>query len=99
MRASASDTVVSDLIENRLEALARSLLLDTGRSTAQSAFQPTRLAARMVGEQVVDAQPRMSPIQKDNPLDSLDSLNLPDLNLDESNPFEVEPVPSGHHDA
>ena len=61
VRASASDAVVSDLIEHRLQALARSLLLDTDRSTAQSAFQPTRLAARMASEQVVDAQPRMSP--------------------------------------
>ncbi len=60
VRASASDAVVSDLIEHRLEAIARSLLLDTGRSSAQSAFQPSRLAARMASEQVVDAQPRMS---------------------------------------
>ncbi|MDO9279922.1 MAG: FliH/SctL family protein [Polaromonas sp.] len=59
VRASASDAVVSDLIEHRLEALARSLLLDTGRSAAQSAFQPSRLSARMASEQVVDAQPRM----------------------------------------
>jgi flagellar biosynthesis/type III secretory pathway protein FliH len=61
VRASASDAVVSDLVEHRLEAIARSLLLDTGRSSAQSAFQPSRLAARMASEQVVDAQPRMSP--------------------------------------
>ena len=60
VRASASDAVVSDLIEHRLEAMARSLLLDTDRSSAQSAFQPSRLAARMASEQVVDAQPRMS---------------------------------------
>ena len=61
VRASASDAVLSDLIEHRLEALARSLLLDTSRSSAQSAFQPNRLAARMASEQVVDAQPRMPP--------------------------------------
>ena len=137
VRASASDAVVSDLIEHRLESIARSLLLDTPRSSAQSAFQPSRLAARMAGEQVVDAQPRMSPapapesqrsfeadleMSPESSLDvsdtledefsepftwnasensapqglkdmSLDALDLPDLNLDESNPD-----PSGHHD-
>ncbi|MFT6698425.1 MAG: flagellar biosynthesis/type III secretory pathway protein FliH, partial [Polaromonas sp.] len=61
VRVSASDAVVSDLIEHRLEALARSLLLETDRSSAQSAFQPSRLAARMASAQVVDAQPRMPP--------------------------------------
>jgi len=60
VRASASDAVVSDLIEHRLEALARGLLLDTGRSSAQSAFQPSRMSARMASEEVVDAQPRMA---------------------------------------
>ncbi len=60
VRASASDAVVSDLIEHRLEALARAMLLDTGRSSAQSAFQPSRLSARMASEEVVDAQPRMA---------------------------------------
>ena len=62
VRASASDAVVSDLIEHRLEVLARGLLLDSTRGMAQSAFQPSRMAARMSGErEVVDAQPRMSP--------------------------------------
>ena len=62
VRASASDAVVSDLIEHRLEVLARGLLLDSTRGMAQSAFQPSRMAARMSCErEVVDAQPRMSP--------------------------------------
>ena len=62
VRASASDAVVSDLIEHRLEVLARGLLLDSTRGMAQSAFQPSRMAARTSGErEVVDAQPRMSP--------------------------------------
>ena len=62
VRASASDAVVSDLIENRLEVLARGLLLDSHRGMAQSAFQPSRMAARMANErEVVDAQPRMTP--------------------------------------
>jgi flagellar biosynthesis/type III secretory pathway protein FliH len=58
VRASASDTGVSDLIENRLDAMARALLLDPVRGMAQSAFQPDRLATRLPGSrQVVDAQP------------------------------------------
>ena len=62
VRASASDAVVSDLIENRLEVLARGLLLDSTRGMAQSAFQPSRMAARMANDrEVVDAQPRMTP--------------------------------------
>ena len=86
VRASASDAVVSDLIEHRLEALARSLLLDTSRSTAQSAFQPNRLAARMASEQVVDAQPRMppaaAPAAAPAPTPAFDvPFDLPDLNL------------------
>lgn len=77
VRASASDAVVSDLIEHRLEAIARSLLLETGRSSAQSAFQPSRLAARMASEQVVDAQPRMAPAPAfvpESPVDNVDTL-------------------------
>jgi flagellar biosynthesis/type III secretory pathway protein FliH len=117
VRVSASDAVVSDLIEHRLEALARSLLLETDRSSAQSAFQPSRLAARMASAQVVDAQPRMPPAPdsqrtfeevpeavdeeftepfiwhaSDNAESkpaghqemSLDGMDLPNLNLDES---------------
>lgn len=60
VRVSASDAVVSDLIEHRLASIARSLLLDTDRSSAQSAFQPSRVAVRMATAQVVDAQPRMA---------------------------------------
>lgn len=96
VRASASDAVVSDLIEHRLEGMARSLLLETERSSAQSAFQPNRLADRVASAQVVDAQPRMSPERKDIDLDSLD---LPDLNLDEPNPFDVPPDTADLHDA
>jgi hypothetical protein len=62
VRASASDAVVSDLIENRLEVLARGLLLDSNGGMANSAFQPSRMAARMANDrEVVDAQPRMTP--------------------------------------
>ena len=119
VRVSASDAVVSDLIEHRLEAIARSLLLDADRSSAQSAFQPSRLAARMASAQVVDAQPRIPPApdsqrtfeevpeavddefsepftwQASDDAESkpaghqkmsLDGMDLPNLNLDESEP-------------
>jgi len=79
VRVSASDAVVSDLIEHRLEAIARSLLLDTGRSSAQSAFQPSRLAARMASEQVVDAQPRMASATLDDELSEPFTWNASDV--------------------
>jgi flagellar biosynthesis/type III secretory pathway protein FliH len=90
VRASASDAVVSDLIENRLEVLARGLLLDSVRGMAQSAFQPSRMAARMAGErQVVDAQPRMTPAPAptrsfDTPVmqDGDDLPEMPDFDSD-----------------
>jgi flagellar biosynthesis/type III secretory pathway protein FliH len=88
VRASASDAVVSDLIEHRLEAIARSLLLETGRSSAQSAFQPSRLAARMASEQVVDAQPRMAPAPAFVPESPVDTADTADTLEDElSEPF------------
>ena len=60
VRASASDAVVSDLIEHRLEALARELLLDAPKALVQSAFSPDNMKARLSGaRQVTDAQPRM----------------------------------------
>ena len=50
VRASASDAVVSDLIEHRLEVMARALVPDSERGLAQSAFQPTRLASRLANQ-------------------------------------------------
>ncbi len=62
VKVSANDGVLVDLIENRLEALARSLLLEPSRATAQSAFTPARMKSRQASEQpVVDAQARMAP--------------------------------------
>jgi flagellar biosynthesis/type III secretory pathway protein FliH len=57
VRASASDAVVSDLIEHRLEVMARALLPDSERGLAQSAFQPTRLASRLANQAVQDVEP------------------------------------------
>lgn len=62
VKVSANDGVLVDLIENRLEALARGLLLEPSRGMAQSAFTPSRMASRNASEQpVVDAQARMAP--------------------------------------
>ena len=67
VRACADDAVVSDLIEHRLDALARQLLLDPQRSARQSAFQPDRLAARRSqANTVLDAQPRMAEAARSN---------------------------------
>lgn len=65
VKVSANDAVLVDLIENRLEALARSLLLDPSRGMAQSAFKPARMASRQASVQPVqDAQARMAPAWK-----------------------------------
>ncbi len=67
VKVSANDGVLVDLIENRLEALARGLLLEPSRATAQSAFTPARMASRQASEQpVVDAQARMAPAWRPN---------------------------------
>ncbi|MFM7342851.1 MAG: FliH/SctL family protein [Betaproteobacteria bacterium] len=61
VRASANDAMVTDLIEHRLEAMARQLLQVPASARTQSAFKPERLAARRAEvSQVLDAQPRMS---------------------------------------
>lgn len=62
VRLSVDDAVVTDLIEHRLDVLARQLGLDATRVRQQSALQPERLAARRAEvDAVLDAQPRMSP--------------------------------------
>ena len=67
VRASAEDAVVSDLVEHRLDALARQLLLDPQRQARQSAFAPERLAARRSDvDAVLDAQPRMADSPRSN---------------------------------
>ena len=67
VRASADDAVVSDLVEHRLDALARQLLLDPQRQAKQSAFAPDRLAARRADvDAVLDAQPRMAEGSRSN---------------------------------
>ncbi len=67
VRASANDAVVSDLIEHRLEALARQLLVSPTQVRQQSAMRSDRLAARRADvSQVLDAQPRMAETPRSN---------------------------------
>ena len=61
VRVRADDAVVSDLIENRLESLAHSLLQDPQAWQANSAFAPSKLASRLASQRgsahtVEDAQ-------------------------------------------
>jgi flagellar biosynthesis/type III secretory pathway protein FliH len=61
VRVRADDAVVSDLIENRLESLANSLLKEPQSWQDQSAFAPAKLASRLTAQRgsartVEDAQ-------------------------------------------
>ena len=61
VRVRADDSVVTDFVENRLESLAQSLLLEPSRWQAQSAFQPGRLSTRINSvNHIEDALPRTS---------------------------------------
>lgn len=61
VRASANDAMVTDLIEHRLDAMARQLLQVPASARQQSAFKPERMASRRAEvSQVLDAQPRMA---------------------------------------
>jgi len=83
VRVRADDAVVSDLVENRLEALAQSLLTEPKRWQEQTAFQPERLSSRrgQAGD-VEDALPRdflskdsqMSEAAQDDLEDVLDAV-------------------------
>lgn len=66
VRVRKDEAVVSDLIEHRLQALAKQLLGQTSSWSARSSFEPSRLAERRRQDHPVeDALPRMG-----RPLDS-----------------------------
>jgi len=70
VRVRADDAVVSDLIENRLESLAQSLLNDNQQWQPQSAFAPSRLASRLASQRgsaqtIEDAPSRLSALRPD----------------------------------
>ena len=74
VRVRADDAVVSDLIENRLESLAHSLLNDPQAWQAHSAFSPSKLASRLTAQRgnaqtVEDAQAKPASM-KSEPLAS-----------------------------
>jgi flagellar biosynthesis/type III secretory pathway protein FliH len=62
VRVSANDAIVEDLIEHRLEALARDLGVDEPRWKSQSGFESSRLSEMRASAQksVEDARPRMA---------------------------------------
>jgi flagellar biosynthesis/type III secretory pathway protein FliH len=71
VRVRADDAVVSDLIENRLESLAHSLLQDPQAWQANSAFAPTKLASRLASQRgsartVEDAQAKLPAVRSPN---------------------------------
>ena len=95
VRVRADDAVVSDLIEHRLETLARALLDNPQVWQAQTAFQPERLAARRgKAETVEDALPREA---SPTPL-NLSALDLPDLELGDDKPAQDDPAEDAPHE-
>lgn len=65
VRVRMDEAVVSDLIEHRLQALAKQLLGQTSAWSARSAFEPSRLAERRRQDHPVeDALPRMGAMQE-----------------------------------
>jgi len=74
VRVRGDDAVVSDLIENRLESLAQSLLNDKQQWQPQSAFAPSRLASRLASQRgsaqtIEDAPSRPAAMQPQAPVD------------------------------
>ncbi len=93
VRVRADDSVVSDLIENRLESLAQNLLLEPSRWQPQSAFHPERLSARLNSASMVeDALPRS---RQDS--DNSDTEQFIDARVDGSQENSVN-LPDASHD-
>jgi flagellar biosynthesis/type III secretory pathway protein FliH len=89
VRASANDAVVSDLIEHRLDALARQLLVSPTQVRQQSALRSDRLAARRADvSQVLDAQPRMADAPRSNRFSPVIDADVSPV--DEPGPIEGE---------
>ncbi len=58
VRVSADDAMVSDLVENRLAAIAASLLRKPQRAQAQSAFRPQNMQLRQASAEVQEVLPK-----------------------------------------
>jgi flagellar biosynthesis/type III secretory pathway protein FliH len=100
VRVRGDDAVVNDLIENRLESLAQSLLNDNQQWQPQSAFAPSRLASRLASQRgsaqtIEDAPSRLAPLQPEaradfqNPVDYAPSAFDP-VEVDAEEPEEAE---------
>lgn len=94
VRVRADDAVVSDLIENRLESLAHSLLQDPQAWQANSAFAPSKLASRLSSQRgsahtVEDAQAKPRSM---NPSPLPESMAVPaaDTEMNPSDSHEAE---------
>ena len=80
VRVRGDDAVVNDLIENRLESLAQSLLNDNQQWQPQSAFAPSRLASRLASQRgnaqtIEDAPSRLAPLQPEARADFQNPVN------------------------
>jgi flagellar biosynthesis/type III secretory pathway protein FliH len=92
VRVRGDDALVNDLIENRLESLAQSLLNDNQQWQPQSAFAPSRLASRLASQRgsaqtIEDAPSRPAPLQ---PEARADFQNPVDYAASAFDPVEVE---------
>lgn len=98
VRVRADDAMVSDLIENRLESLAQSLLNDNQQWQPQSAFAPSRLASRLASQRgsahtIEDAPSRPHEV-KSEVLTDVQAFKAPetapiiDMDLDEAQDAE-----------
>ena len=67
VRVTADDAVVTDLVENRLSALAATLLQEPKRWQAQTGFAPERLQSRHQAVSVQDAMPKAAFASVDTP--------------------------------
>jgi flagellar biosynthesis/type III secretory pathway protein FliH len=98
VRVRADDAVVSDLIENRLESLAQSLLNDNQQWQPQSAFSPSRLASRLASQRgsarTIEDAPSRPHEAKSEALSDLQNFNASetvpviDMDLDEAQDAE-----------
>ncbi|WP_297726515.1 FliH/SctL family protein [Limnohabitans sp. Rim8] len=92
VRVRGDDALVNDLIENRLESLAQSLLNDNQQWQPQSAFAPSRLASRLASQRgsaqtIEDAPSRAAPLQ---PEARVDFQNPVDYAASAFDPVEVD---------
>ena len=108
VRVTADDAVVSDLVEDRLAALATTLLQEPQRWKAQSGFEPQRLQSRNSAVPVQDAMPKPSfgtnnsapnlEIDTDSAIDSIEEpLEASEENIEASDKLALPPQVGEDH--